>query len=136
MTFIKKLLADSLHGITLGEIPFILFRLFMAALIVYVLTIFMRKKYSLDDTLLRNAPLIAFFGAFLAISAEMSTALSVLLIPALLILIPFRNMDDLPSKLLLAISVGLGVCCGAGNVFVSGVFLIFVVPFILFSKSS
>lgn len=136
MTFIKKLIADSLHGITLGEIPFLLFRLFMAALIVYILAMFMRKKYDLDNSLVKNTPLIAFFGAFLAISAELSIALSVLLIPALLVLIPFKKMDDLPSRILLAMSIGLGVCCGAGNVFISGVFLMFAIPFILLSKSS
>lgn len=136
MTFIKKLIADSLHGITLGEIPFLLFRLFMAALIVYILSMFMRKKYDLDNSLVKNAPLIAFFGAFLAISAELSIALSVLLIPALLVLIPFKKMDDLPSRILLAMSIGIGVCCGAGNVFISGAFLMFAIPFILLSKSS
>ncbi len=133
MNFIKKLLADSLHGIDLSDLPFIAFRFFMAALLVYAFRLLFAEKMDLAKEMKRWMVGIAAFAAFVAIVAEVSITLAILFIPVLLILIPFKKEWSYNNQLMLALSLGLGLACGAGYVFLAVLISALLIPIMFFA---
>jgi len=133
MNFIKELLADALNGLSLSQIPFVLFRLFVAGALAYVLGLCF-KKWDETEGLRLWLPVIGVLSAFLAIIAAYALPLAVLCIPVLLFLMPLKELNTLSQKLLLTMSVGFGLACGAGNTFLAILAAVIIIPIILIKK--
>jgi hypothetical protein len=136
MNFIKKLLADSLHGIDLTDLPFIAFRLFMAALLVYAIRLLLAKKINLADEMKKWMIAISSFAAFVAIVSEVSVEVAILFVPVLLVMIPFKKDWSYSNQIVLALSLGLGLACGAGYVFLAVLITAVLVPMILLANKA
>ncbi len=136
MNFIKKLLADSLHGIEISDLKFIVFRLFMAALLVYALRLLFSERMKLAQEVKKWMVSIAAFSAFIAVVAEVSITLAILFIPILLILIPFKKDWSYNNQFMLALTLGLGLACGAGYVFLAVLISALIIPMILLANKA
>lgn len=134
MNFIKELMADALNGLSLSQIPFLLFRLFMAGALVYAFVLIVRKK-SGDVEASKHYVIAALLAAFMSLISAYALPLAILCIPVLLIMVPFNDLKSLNQRILLALCLSVGLACGAGHVFLSLLFILVATPVVLLNKN-
>ena len=137
MNFIKELLADALNGFVLSDIPFMIFRLFMAGVLAYLMhQLFIRKSTDEEE---KNAsrlfPAIAMIFAVLSMAVEFSQPLAILSLPVVLLMYPRHKDFGQFYQFFLVLTVGSSILCGSGNIFLAILGLIFILPLIFYYKN-
>jgi hypothetical protein len=128
MEIINKLLIDSLNGFAVNDIPLFFFQLLTAGLFAHLFQLLINKKWK--NNIISNAALISTSVALIASMVKYSLPFAVL---ALAVLIWFKpNKDEtLISKITLLITGIIGVGCGVGSVFQTGLGIIVIMFIIL-----
>src|SRR5690606_9273823 len=105
-------IADSLNGFVLADIPFMVFRIFVAGAIGYVLALILNKKEK-GDSMSLIFPALSMFMALLSICVMYSVPLAILCLPLLLLLKPDVSGKSQYYRMILVFALEAGIACGA-----------------------
>lgn len=131
MISIKELFTDSLNGLTLGDIPFLLVQLFSSCLVAIVIRYIAVKRFGHQPSEFSFYPVYALCITFIAIIAKNSVTIGLILV-AVSVLFRKQPSNSQHSVVFMFILAASSIGMGSGHVVLTAVFFLLIMFLLLF----